>query len=153
MSSEENKTEVQEAVEESVAATEAEEVKVESVDTGAIKAGHLKLVDTIYTKLRESVDGVIKKEGISVANIITIIDAAMRLVGSYKYLGGHEKKAIAVTIVKKLIEESDLKPEDEALVKLLVERALDPAIDQLFALAPKAYGKVKAKCLKLFKKC
>ncbi|GAH10310.1 unnamed protein product, partial [marine sediment metagenome] len=133
-----------------VAARDAE-VKAVVRDLEA-KPEHVQLVETLYTSLRKSVAGLIKDEGVSAANIIVIIDTAMKLAGKLRTLDGVEKKAVVITVVKKLIEESDLKPEDEAVVQILAERALDPAIDQLFAMAPELYGKVKAGCLGLCKR-
>ena len=138
----------------------AESVKEESVKSEVrevpqvvrdleAKPEHVQLVEVLYEELRKTVEAVTKDEGISAGNIIVIIDNAMKLVGKMKTLNGLEKKAIVITVVKRLVDEAELKPEDAAVVKIIAERALDPAIDQLFAMAPEVYGKVKRGCFLL----
>ena len=114
----------------------------------AAKPEHIQLVDALYDSLKKTIEDIVKDEGISSGNIIVIIDTAMKLVGKLKSLDGVEKKALVITVVKRLIDESDLKEQDAAVVKIIAERALSPAIDQLFAMAPEVYGKVKTSCLK-----
>jgi len=111
------------------------------------KSGNAQLVEKLYVEFYQSVKDLLQKDGVSASNVIILIDQAMRVVGKSKTLEGPEKKALVITLVQRLIEESNLKPEDRAVVRLLAERALDPTIDQLFAMAPKVYGKVKNKCL------
>ena len=113
------------------------------------KPEHIQLVEALYTELKKSIAALVKDEGVSAGNIIVIIDHAMKLVGKMKSLDGIEKKALVITVVRKLVDEADIKESDAAVVKIIAERALDPAIDQLFAMAPEVYGKVKRSCLSL----
>ena len=115
------------------------------------KPEHIQLVEVLYSELKKSIESIVKDDGIGASNIIVIIDTAMKLVGKMKSLDGIEKKALVITVVKRLVDEADLKPGDAAVVKIIAERALDPAIDQLFAMAPEVYGKVKRGCLSLCK--
>jgi hypothetical protein len=109
-------------------------------------------VDTLYSELKKSIEKYLSEGGVSAANIIIIIDTAMKLAAKMKTLTGPEKKAVVIAVILRLVDEADLKPEDEAVIKIIAERALDPAIDQLFAMAPEVYGKVKTTCLTLCKK-
>lgn len=110
----------------------------------AERATHVELVNTLYSKFKKIIES--KGQKVSVATIIIIIDTAMKLASQYKDLSGLEKKAIVITVVKRLIEEADLSDEDEEVIKVIAERALDPTIDQLFEMAPEVYGKIKAGC-------
>lgn len=111
---------------------------------------HLELVNTLYSKFKKLIES--KGQSVSAGTIIVIIDSAMKLASQYKNLSGLEKKAIVITVVKRLVEESDLSDEDEEVIKVIVERALDTTIDQLFEMAPQVYGKIKTGCASLFKK-
>lgn len=113
---------------------------------------HIELVGVLYNKLKQLLESTLNNETVNARNIIVIIDSAMKLVGKMSTLDGLQKKALVMTVVKKLVEESNLSPEDEEIVKIIVERALDPVIDQIFAMAPEVYGKVKTKCMH-FCKC
>lgn len=114
------------------------------------KPEHIALVDSLYSNLKIVVFELIQGD-ISKDNIILVIDAAMKLVAKMR-LEGIEKKAIVITVVKRLIAESSLKPEDSVIINLIVDQALDSTIDQLFSLAPKVYGKMKASCIVFCKK-
>lgn len=113
---------------------------------------HIQLTELLYNKLKLLVSQQNTEKEISASNIIVIIDTAMKLAGKLKNLSGYEKKTIVLTVVKKLIDESTLKDSDAEVVKIIAERALDPTIDQLFAMAPELYGKTKKNCLNLCKK-
>lgn len=120
---------------------------VESVVRGIVQnPEHVALVDSVYNKVVLRVAEVIKGEGVTVANIVIIVDTTMRTVGKLQTLSGMEKKALTITVVHKILEVSDLKEADRAALKIVVDAMLDPLIDQIFAIAPKLYGKVKARC-------
>lgn len=106
------------------------------------------LLDSLYGNLKEAIKGLIgDEETISAANIILIIDQAMRLATKYPNLNGQDKKALVVKVISKLVDETNLKDQDRAVIKILVERTLDPLIDQIFAMAPGVYSNVKKRCV------
>jgi hypothetical protein len=100
------------------------------------------IVNTLYSQLVPQVSDIIAN-GVSVSNIVTIIDATMQLVGQLQTLTGVEKKAVVITLVNKIIASSNVTPEEAAVITMLI----DPLIDQIYAIAPDLYGKIKAKCL------
>jgi len=109
---------------------------------------HIALVDGVYKKVILNMQEVMK-DGVTVSNIVIIVDTTMRTVGKLKTLSGVEKKALAITVVHKILEVSEMREEDRAALKIVVDMMLDPLIDQIFAIAPKLYGKVKERCSSL----
>ncbi len=123
----------------------------EIVEEAETNDTHIELVNVLYTKFKQIIKA--KGKDINTSTIVTIIATAMKLAGEYKTLSGMEKKAIVITVVKRLIdEESNLSKEDKEILDIIVENALDGIIDQLYELAPKAYGKIRAGCISLCKK-
>ena len=105
---------------------------------------HVALVDSVYSKVIVTLAGIINgEEGITVRNIIVVVDTTMRAVGKLRMLSGMEKKALTITIIHKILEVVDMREEDRETLKIVVEAMLDPLIDQIFAIAPKLYGKIK----------
>lgn len=107
---------------------------------------HVELVNVLYSKLKKIIED--KGQTINAATILIIIDTSMKLASEYKTLSGLEKKAIVITVVKKLIDESNLSEQDQQVLDIIVENLLDVAIDQLYIIAPQVYGKIKAGCSK-----
>ena len=107
---------------------------------------HVELVNVLYSKLKKIIED--KGQNINASTILIIIDTSMKLASEYKTLSGLEKKAIVITVVKKLIDESNLSEEDQQVLDIVVENLLDVAIDQLYIIAPQVYGKIKAGCSK-----
>lgn len=105
------------------------------------------LVNETYEKLKVQIKDILES-GVSTANIILIVAESMKIIGKFKTLTGIEKKALAITVVHKIIAESNIDDENRAAVTALVDMMLDPLIDQIYALAPAAYGKIKESCLK-----
>lgn len=104
------------------------------------------IVNAIYDKLISKIGESIAEGGVSLSNIIIIVDATMRLVGELKTLTGVEKKAVVITVIHKLIA-ANVKTEDAEALITIVNLMLDPLIDQIYTLAPQVYGAIKAKCL------
>lgn len=104
------------------------------------------IVNEIYDKLKLQIKDILDS-GVSVTNIVVIVAEAMKIIGKFKTLTGIEKKALAITVVHKLIIESNIPEDNRDAIFAVIDLMLDPLIDQLYSLAPLAYGKIKEGCL------
>lgn len=118
------------------------------------------VVDT-YNHLKTSAKDLLNR-GLNSETVLQLTELAMRYVGKLKDLAGSEKKALVLTVVRRYVEETAKELEaqwDNATDKLeevgedvleelkdlytVVDQALDPYIDQVYALAPEVYGHAK----------
>lgn len=124
----------------------------EVIDNVFHKPDYQNLVDSLCNKLKVDAKHLLV-DGVTVTNLVTLTDLAMKEVGKLKNLVGYEKKALVVTTIRKLAKDTlkDLHGEtDEVVAKLeeqiknlgeVMDIALDSLIDGLFLLSPKSYGK------------
>lgn len=135
-----------------------------SVNEALSKVEYVDLIRALHDKLRQDANHVLN-QGLEMTNLILILDLAMKEVGKIKNLIGLEKRALVVAVTKKFLNErlSEVNQSLETLgdqvdataeqlteeMKELVQLAnssLDSFVDQLYQLAPEAYGKTKSKC-------
>lgn len=130
-----------------------------------IKPEYQLMIEALYHKLQTKAQDLLRR-GVEMSNILLLTDLAMKQVGKLKHLVGFEKKALVITVVRRLAEDTLEKAKQAAIdagealeevvekinaefeeLRVIVDKALDPFIDQLYSLAPKIYGKVTAKCM------
>jgi len=120
-----------------------------------ISVKYQQLLEIFYHKVSHDVEKLyVKGEHITRQNIILITDLLMKEAGKLKTLIGVEKKTLVMTTLNKMMDDNlnYLKAQAEKFDKAhqkewerlqkFVDQNIDPTIDQLFALAPKVYGKV-----------
>lgn len=129
-----------------------------------IKPEYQAMIEALYHKLQTKAHDLLSK-GVEMNNVLLLTDLAMKQVGKLRNLVGFEKKALVLTVVRRLAEDTLEKAKQslinagEALeevtnkinaefeeLRVILDKALDPFVDQLYILAPKVYGQVKAKC-------
>lgn len=113
-----------------------------------------KLFEIFYAKVKTDAQKLyVQGEHITRQNIIMITDLFMKEAGKLNLIGV-EKKTMVVTAINKMMEDKlnylknhaekfdDAHQEEWESLQKFVDQNIDPTIDQLFALAPKVYGKV-----------
>ncbi len=96
----------------------------------------------------------IEGEHITRKNIILIVDLLMKEAGKLQNLVGVEKKILVIKSVEKIVNQEiqklkdkleeidDTHQEEWNKLQVFVDDNIDPLIDQMFSLAPQAYGKL-----------
>ena len=112
------------------------------------------LFKVFYEKAKRDLDKLyVDGERISRQNIILITDYMMKEAGKIKTLVGIEKKTLVMYAIQKSLDENLQYLKDHVenwdrnnqqhwdSLQRYVDKNIDPLIDQLYALAPKVYGK------------
>jgi hypothetical protein len=94
----------------------------------------------------------IKGEKLNTTNILIMAANSMKLVDTYTYLSGEQKKSIVIEAVKKLAEDN-LEGEDEKVILIFIDSFLPSVIDTIVLVANKAFIiKVAKRFFKCFNK-
>ncbi len=80
--------------------------------------------DEIYSKVLRT----IKTKEIQVSNLVTIATSAMTIVQKYPTLTGTEKKNLVIDIIQKIIDDTNLLPEDQKQTAFLFIRFTLPSL-------------------------
>jgi|GEM_PF-5982022 len=102
--------------------------------------------EAIYNKIRES----IKDKSITVYDLIPIATNVMQIVQKYPNLSGNEKKKLVVNVIKQLVDDSDIIPqEQEAIALTIIQYTLPHVIDAVVAAYKKNIDlkKIKEDCI------
>jgi len=126
------------------------------------KPDYQNLVDSLCNKLKVKAQALLAN-GVNVTNLLLLTDLAMREAGKLKNLVGYEKRALVITTIRQLARDTitDIHEETQEVAEKLeqelkdlaqvMDTALDSMVDQLYALAPEAYGQAKKHCSYLTK--
>lgn len=127
----------------------------ENEERGLLLPDHLEAeVKRVYEELKVNMKDLLDN-GVNSATVLELTEAAMRIVGKVKNLVGYEKKAIVLSVVSKFVEESandvfekvdelsDVTVQELEDLRIMVDSALNPYVDQVYSLAPELYGKAK----------
>ena len=89
------------------------------------------LVNEVYDTVRKAI--VNKK--FTVSNFIVLVTMVMQILESHKDLTGTEKKALAIRVIKRLVNEIPFTDEDRVAVGIIIDTTLPKTIDYLIMAA------------------
>lgn len=98
-------------------------------------------------KLYDELEKVVKEEGFTSSNIISIVIYLMQIVEGYNDLSGKEKKELVIEVLNKFIDENVDDEKEENELKFLVRITVPPLIDSIISLDKRELKIKTEKCL------
>ena len=93
------------------------------------------LIDKVYVNAK----AILADQELNADNMIKLAISLMEFVEKLKGLSGSEKKAVVITVVKRLVDDTDLSPEVNAQLDMIIDAVLPGIIDTIVAASRGKY--------------